>query len=552
MSSCALPVNRGIGAPLELTAPATGRRLRPPARTQALRLHRNGAVLVLGTALALAGCSAPLSRSDTARSADTLATLQRDDAVWLERVSFGLDSATLADYRRLGRERYLDEQLHLRAEALPAPIAAQLMRLLAQQTDPQQRLRALQEQRRSLNALADGPEKEQARKAVNDEGGQLAYQAIRLELMRAVYSSAQLREQMVWFWLNHFSVFQYKADVRWLVEDYEEHAIRPYALGHFRDLVLATLEHPAMLEYLDNVQNAVGHINENYARELMELHTLGVNGGYSQQDVQQLARILTGVGVSTGPMPHLRPEWRDLYVRRGVFEFNPARHEFGAKVLLGHPITGRGLAEVEQAVTLIVQQRSCARFVSGQLALYFLGIAPSPHLLEAMTQAFQRSDGDIAATLRALLLSDEFLAARAPRLKDPMHFVLSAVRLAYDGRTISNSRPLLDWLNALGEAPYGRQTPDGYPLTGAGWESPGQMSRRFEIARAIGTGNVHLFDPEDGGGATSAGFPQLSNRLYYEGIEPFLSANTRTALNQATSPQEWNTFLLASPEMNYE
>jgi hypothetical protein len=135
-----------------------------------------------------------------------------------------------------------------------------------------------------------------------------------------------------------------------------------------------------------------------------------------------------------------------------------------------------------------------------------------------------------------------------------MRFVLSAVRLAYDGRTISNTRPLLDWLNALGEAPYGHATPDGYPLTGPGWESPGQMSRRFEIARAIGTGNVHLFDAEDSGAAMATGFrfPQLSNQLYYEAIEPFLAANTRAALDQAGSPQEWNTFLLASPEMNYE
>jgi hypothetical protein len=130
--------------------------------------------------------------------------------------------------------------------------------------------------------------------------------------------------------------------------------------------------------------------------------------------------------------------------------------------------------------------------------------------------------------------------------------VLSAVRLAYDGRTILNTRPVLDWLGALGEAPFGRQTPDGYPLTGAGWESPGQMSRRFEIARAIGSGNVHLFDAEDGGTPPATGFPQLSNRLYYEAIEPFLAANTRAALNEASSPQEWNAFMLASPEMNYE
>jgi uncharacterized protein (DUF1800 family) len=137
------------------------------------------------------------------------------------------------------------------------------------------------------------------------------------------------------------------------------------------------------------------------------------------------------------------------------------------------------------------------------------------------------------------------------KFKDPTRYVVSAVRLAYDGRVISNMRPVLDWLNALGEAPYGRQTPDGYPLTGSPWQSPGQMSRRFEIARAIGTGNVHLFDADEGA-ASSTGFPQLSNRLFYQVIEPFLAANTRTSLEGAASQQEWNTLLLASPEMNYE
>jgi len=519
---------------------------------RAAPLRFPGAAMVTCATLALVSCVTPVSRSGSADAAHALAPLRREDVVWLERVGFGLDSATVADYRRLGRERYLEEQLRGSAEALPAPIAAQVQQLSAQAADPQQGLQMLQERRKSINAMADGPDKEQARKLLNDEGGQSAYRAIRLQLLRAVYSPAQLREQMVWFWLNHFSVFQYKADLRWLITDYEERAIRPYALGRFRDLVLATIEHPAMLQYLDNSQNAVGHINENYARELMELHTLGVTGGYSQQDVQQLARVLTGVGVNAGPAPHLKSEWRDLYVRRGAFEFNPARHDFSTKTLLGQRITGQGLAEVEHAVTLIVQQKACARFVSRELATYFVGDAPPSRLVDAMAATFQASDGDIAATLRTLLLSREFVAARGAKFKDPMHYVLSSVRLAYDGRTISNSRPLLDWLNALGEAPFGRQTPDGYPLSASSWESPGQMSRRFEIARAIGTGNVHLFDAEAGGAAATTGFPQLSNRLYYEAIEPFLSANTRVALNQASSPQEWNTFLLASPEMNYE
>lgn len=472
--------------------------------------------------------------------------------MWLERVSFGLESGTVTDYRRLGRERYLEQQLQAPDATLPAPIATQVHALQGSQIDAAQTLLTLQQRRKAADAMAEGPDRDQARKALNEDGSRLAYQAVRLELLRAIYSPAQLREQMVWFWLNHFSVYQYKGDLRWLLGDYEEQAIRPHALGHFRDLVLATLEHPAMLQYLDNSQNAAGHINENYARELMELHTLGVNGGYTQQDVQQLARVLTGVGINVGPVPHLQSQWQKLYVRRGAFEFNPARHDFAPKLLLGQNIGGQGFAEVEQAVTLIVRQSACARFISRELATYFVGDAPPPRLVDAMARTFQATDGDIAATLRTLFLSDEFAAPRNGKFKDPMRYVLSAVRVAYDGRTISNTRPLLDWLNALGEAPFNRPTPDGYPLTAANWESPGQMSRRFEIARAIGTGNAHLFDAEDGGATTATGFPQLSNRLYFEAIEPFLAANTRAALAKASSPQEWNTFLLASPEMNYE
>jgi uncharacterized protein (DUF1800 family) len=337
---------------------------------------------------------------------------------------------------------------------------------------------------------------------------------------------------MVWFWLNHFSVHQYKANLRWLIGDYEEQAIRPRALGHFYDLVLATLEHPAMLQYLDNNQNAVGHINENYARELMELHTLGVQGGYTQQDVQQLARVLTGVGINVGDPPRLKPEWQRLYRRSGAFEFNPARHDFGPKTLLGHSVEGSGFGEVENAVRLIVHQPACAHFISRELAIYFVADDPPPQLIERMAQTFLRTDGD--------------------KFKDPMRYVISSVRFAYDGRPIANSRPLLNWLNGLGEGPYGRATPDGYALTELNWASSGQMSRRFEIARAIGSGNAGLFDPEDGSVATATGFPQLSSRLYFEALEPFLAARTRDALNRANSQQEWNTFLLSSPDFSYE
>lgn len=500
----------------------------------------------------LLGCAGTAPSAGPASAAGALPVFHRDDMLWLERATFGIDSASVAQLRKLGRESYLEGQLSAHDPGLPAPVAGELAALEVAQLDPERALGEVNAQRKLINALPEGPDKEAARKALNERGNKLAYEATRGELLRALYSSSQLREQMVWFWLNHFSVHQYKADLRWLVADYADRAIRPNALGRFKDLVLATLKHPAMLEYLDNNQNAAGHINENYARELLELHTLGVNAGYTQQDVQQLARVLTGSGISVNSPPKLKPEWQALYRREGAFEFNPSRHDFGPKVLLGHPIHAQGFGEVEEAVSLIVSQPQCARFISRQIAEYFVADTPSPALIERMARTFARSDGDIASVLREMFLAPEFAQALGGKFKDPTRFVLSAVRFAYDGRVVTNTRPLLNWLNSMGEAPFGKQTPDGYSLAETAWDSSGQMSRRFEIARAIGSGNAGLFDAEEGMSALTTGFPQLSNRLYFESVEPFLSARTRDALTRAGSQQEWNTFLLASPEFNYE
>jgi uncharacterized protein (DUF1800 family) len=491
----------------------------------------------------LAGCAAapPVSLPHTSAN----------DVAWLNRVTFGISAQSAADLQREGRSGYLEQQLAARADALPEAIAAQINALEVAHADPVTLLHDLAAENQRINALADGAEREQARKTLNEHGNRLAYEAQRREVLRGLYSPAQLREQLVAFWLNHFSVYQYKASVRWLAGDYAERAIRPHALGHFRELVLATLEHPAMLQYLDNAQNAVGHINENYARELMELHTLGVQGGYSQQDVQALARILTGAGVySGGAPPHLKPEWQSLYRRDGAFEFNPARHDFSDKQFLGATIRGAGFREIELAVDRLTGSDACARFISRQLATAFVADDPPDSLVQRLAGIFRGTHGDIAAVMRALLTSPEFNAALGQKFKDPLHYVYSSVRLAYDTRPILNAHPLLNWLNGLGEAPFNRQTPDGYPQTESGWASSGQMSRRFEIARAIGSGNAGLFEPEDGSPAASAGFPRLASALYYSQIEPSLSAGTRAVLDAATSQQEWNLLLLASPELN--
>ena len=161
------------------------------------------------------------------------------------------------------------------------------------------------------------------------------------------------------------------------------------------------------------------------------------------------------------------------------------------------------------------------------------------------------SKGDLGTVVRALVTAPEYRASLGGKFKDPMHFVVSALRLAYDGRVIENAHPIVNWLNALGEPLYGRATPDGYPLGEAGWASSGQLSRRFEIARALANGSAGLFEREDGASGPGGGFPQLASRAYYDAFEPRLSAATRAALERAGSQVEWNTFLLASPEFNY-
>jgi uncharacterized protein (DUF1800 family) len=481
--------------------------------------------------------------------------LSRDNALWLSRVGYGVTTATLTDYDSLGRKRYLRRQLEQPGQ-LPAAVTRQIDAFEISRRDAGQLLQEVFDEQKRINALPEGQPRDDARKTLSDRGNVLGNEAISREILRALYSSAPLREQLTWFWLNHFSVHQYKANVRWVVGDYVDRAIRPNELGHFSDLVLATLQHPAMLQYLDNAQNAAGHINENYARELLELHTLGVDSGYSQEDVQQLARILTGAGIANSPdKPKLKKEWEPLYRREGAFEFNPARHDFGEKKLLGHTLggsgPGAGFDEIKQAVDIIVAQPACAKFVSRRLATYFVADEPPAALIDRMSKTFAKTHGDLRAVVEVMFDSREFTESLGKRFKDPMQFVVSNVRLAYDGKPVANTKPIINWLNSLGEPPFGRQTPDGFPLVSTAWTSSGQMIRRFEIARAIGSGNAGLFQPDNGSAAETTGFPQLSTKLYFAVIEPQLSQPTRIALDNAASQVEWNTFLLSSPDLNY-
>jgi uncharacterized protein (DUF1800 family) len=493
-------------------------------------------------ALLLAGCGTPQPRG-----VQPQATTAPDDALWLDRLTWGATTTALTQLRQSGRTAWLQAQLQP-ARDLPEALRLPIQALSISKQDVTALAQSLEAQRKAADAIKDDTAKAAAQQAYQQALTQLAREAGTRQLLLATYTDHQLQEQLSWFWFNHFNVHQYKGNLRALVGDYDQ-GLRERALGRFRDLLGFSAHHPAMLRYLDNEQNAAGRINENYARELLELHTLGVDAGYSQRDVQELARVLTGLGLNlTDNKPKLKPAQEAQYVRRGLMEFNPARHDFGEKLVLGTTIRGQGLAELDQVLDLLARHPATARFVSRKLAQYFVADQAPAALVERMVQRWLATDGRIDEVLRTLIESPEFEASLGHKLKDPTHFVVSAVRLAYDTKVVLNTGPMQGWLSRLGQAPYNRQTPDGYPLDEAAWAGPGQLNTRFEIARAIGSGSAGLFKTEGPPPRERAAFPQLANPLYFEAIAPRLSAATRQALDQAASPQEWNLLLLASPE----
>lgn len=307
---------------------------------------------------------------------------------------------------------------------------------------------------------------------------------------------------------------------------------------------------------------------------------MGVGSGYTQKDVQELARILTGVGVNLSGKPRAfaalaRADYRTDVGHGGLFEFIPRRHDYGDKVFLGQPIKGAGLEEVNQAIDILSREPATARHVSRQLAQYFCCDVPSDRLVEAMAATWKRTDGAMAAVLKTLFDSQEFSQSLGKKFKDPMHYAISAIRASYGDQPIENPLPLINWLNRMGELPYGHETPDGYSLTADSWSGPGEMATRFEVAQQIGSGARNLFlpitpemltrlranlqanpanadnnlqailqaDPQDRSPA-----PMLQQTAYYTQLTPSLSAATSSAIAQGASQADRNALLLSSPE----
>ena len=316
-------------------------------------------------------------------------------------------------------------------------------------------------------------------------------------ITRAVASGRQLEEVMVDFWFNHFNVYAQKGAVRWMVPAYEREAIRPHALGRFRDLVLATARHPAMLFYLDNWLSTRADLvvpggpnagrrmglNENYARELMELHTLGVDGGYTQQDVIEVARCFTGWTID-------RPQ------QGGGFIFRPLAHDRGAKRVLGQVIpAGGGQQDGERVIDILVRHEATARFIATKLARRFVSDDPPAALVERAAATFRRTDGDVRAVLATIFTSPEFWAADAYRakIKTPLEVVASAVR-ALDGRIVTGPGAdatdgggvaLAREVGRLGEPLYEAQPPTGYPDRAEAWVNTGALLGRMNFALGL-------------------------------------------------------------------
>ncbi len=391
------------------------------------------------------------------------------------------------------------------------------------------------------------------------------------EVLRAIYSNRQLQEEMVQFWMNHFNIFAPKGADKWLTTSFERDTIRPHALGKFEDLLVATAKSPAMLFYLDNWMSATSDptyagnlnggfekpapfggrrepcgmgrggryaiwrslgwpssgsapqnpnigaggakqnkrgLNENYARELMELHTLGVDGGYTQQDVIEVARCLTGWTI-------------DRSKRGGEFIFNPRMHDFGEKVVLDHRIRGgHGMEDGLQVLRILAHHPSTAHFISLKLCRRFVADDLPAALVDRASQAFLKSDGDIRAVLKTILTSPEFYsrAAYEAKVKSPLELVASSLRAL--GADTDASFPLLQFIARMGQPMFQYQAPTGFPDRASTWINSSALLMRMNYALMLASNHIRgtqvdlrELSPENGGVSSETAITELSRRL---------------------------------------
>jgi uncharacterized protein (DUF1800 family) len=523
----------------------------PPAKRR-----RAGLLTIVGLAVAgVIASAAPSSR--LALPASPLSEQERVLHV-LNRLGYGARPTDVVRVREMGVATYLARQLDPRQ--FPDAVSQALSRYDVLAASPAQLVEDYPRPTAELRQrVAQGDMTRRELRAAMPAGRRPAAITAQLQaaaVTRAVVSEAQLEEVLAAFWFNHFNVYSQKGAVRWMVPAYERDAIRPHALGRFRDLVLATARHPAMLFYLDNWMSTRADLvlprgpnagqprglNENYARELMELHTLGVDGGYTQQDVTEVARAFTGWTID-------RPR------QGGPFLFRPGVHDQGRKRVLGQTIpAGGGERDGERVIDLLVRHPSTARFISTKLARHFVMDDPPEALVDRMAATFRERDGDIRAVMTTLLTSPEFWSREAYRakIKTPFEVVVSAVR-ALDGRLEAaqnragspspggGAEALAREVGRLGQPLYEAQPPTGYPDRAESWVNTGALLGRMNFALALAHNRVRGARVDLGAtlGPVDRGQPaQVLDRLLTAVLHGAATPQTRRVLAaQLESPE---------------
>lgn len=457
----------------------------------------------------------------------------------LNRLAFGPRPGDAEKVRAMGVDRWIDQQLHPEQidDRAADDLVSHYETLNEKTSDLVQTFRELQQARRreqmQLKQEGDTASKADARREALSSDPQLRDLARRAQhivgdvqsakLARAVVSERQLNEVMVDFWENHFSVFAGKGQTRLFLSSYDRDVIRPYALGKFRDLLGAVAKSPAMLFFLDNWESSAdslhptlepareavrrlpypgvrrpnfarfprstaGNIapaapprrprglNENYARELMELHTLGVDGGYTQKDVIEVARALTGWSIDP---------------REGTFVFRPQMHDAGEKVVLGHKIpSGHGIEDGEEVLDILARHPSTAHFITTKLVRHFVSDSAPPALVNRCAAVFRTTDGDIRETVRCIVTSPEFFSRAAYRAKVKTPFEVVASGLRAMGAVPDTTPRSAQVVARLGQPIFGRQTPDGWPDRGDAWMNTGAIMNRINFGLALAAGQL--------------------------------------------------------------
>lgn len=444
--------------------------------------------VTVALAIGLSACS--LQRA-APNATDDRSPLSGDERIAhvLTRLTFGARPGDAERVRAVGIDRWIDAQL--RPEIVPDTVLPAILANVPAWAEPTA----------SLAVMVRLPPELEAKPImtlVRDTMAQrlLAAQRQRIvgllmldssiavgKIARAEAGNRQLEEVVVDFWENHFSVFNAKMPSSDALTVWDRDVIRPRAMGKFRELLGATAHSAAMLYYLDNWQSRRGALNENYARELMELHTLGVDGGYTQRDVENVARAFTGWTIERGNST-------------SRFVFRREMHDTAAKVVLGHVLpAGRGIEDGEEVLDILSSNLATARFVATKLARRFVNDDPPKALIEQASRTFERTGGDIAQTLRTIVTSKEFFARPSYRakVKTPIELVVSVNRAL--GAPADTSMATYRLIGSLGQRTFGYQTPEGWPERGSAWINTGTIIKRVEVGRSAAEGKLPSLAP---------------------------------------------------------